>query len=52
MDNPKQIHMKLQLDVKNEKEWDLPKFRNLLNNKKITFGWAMLHLFKLFFKIN
>lgn len=36
MDDPKQIHIKLQFDVKKEKEWNLPKLRNLLNNKKIT----------------
>lgn len=38
IDNPNKIHIKLQFDVKNEKEWDLPKFRNLLNNKEITFS--------------
>lgn len=31
MDNLQQIHVKLQLHVKNEKEWDHPKLRNVLN---------------------
>lgn len=33
MDNPQQIHITLQSDVKNEKDWDLSKLKNVLNNK-------------------